>query len=288
MLLFGVCECVSYPALLTISRALRVHSGIFFLPSHFILFPPKTTNKNKMVSDLSLYSVKAFLILDNEGKRVFAKYYSAPHDPLAIPSIGKLSAAESSSNSSSKSNKNGSLRSTRSATEEKSQPLPQHHQTSTDLAAIVKEQKAFEKGLFKKTNKQNSDIILHEDIAVVAYKQVSDVIFYVVGSTIDENELMLFQALAGVHDSLSHLLRNTIDKRTLLENYDLLSLVVDEAIDSGIILEVNPNVLESRVSRAPANEPSINNIELSEQGLLNMYQFARGKFSEKLRQQFQG
>ncbi|VVT58504.1 uncharacterized protein SAPINGB_P006242 [Magnusiomyces paraingens] len=214
--------------------------------------------------EMSLYAVKAFLILDNEGKRVFAKYYRAPHDSSAIAPVGKTAAAS----------------------EPKSETGP-HHQTTTDLAQVVKEQRTFEQGLFKKTYKQGADVVLYED-CVVAYKQVADVTLYVVGNGVDENEVLLYQALAGIHDALAHLVRVAVDKRALLENYDLLSLVVDEAIDSGVVLEVNPAVLESRVSRAPTAEAtSLSNIELSEQGLLSAYQFARGKLSERLRAQFQ-
>jgi hypothetical protein len=35
-------------------------------------------------SDLSLYAVKSVLILDNEGNRLFAKYYKPPHENANI------------------------------------------------------------------------------------------------------------------------------------------------------------------------------------------------------------
>ncbi|ANB14678.1 Ret3p [Sugiyamaella lignohabitans] len=193
--------------------------------------------------DISLYSVEAVLILDNDGKRLFAKYYQPPY-------------ADS----------NAAV-------------------TDNKLATSVKDQTAFEKGLFAKTNKQNADVILY-DSKVIVYKQIVDISLYIVGG-MEENEAMLYQVVLGLRDALDILLKHSADKRTVLENYDLVSLAVDETIDSGIILEVDPVIIASRVSKAPTNEPSINNIDLSEQGLLNVYQFARGKLSEKLRQQFQ-
>lgn len=69
----------------------------------------------------------------------------------------------------------------------------------------------------------------------------------------------------------------------MLENYDLIALAVDETVDSGIILETDPGVISSRVSRAPATEPTLN-VEFTEQGVRNVFQFARGKFAERLRQ----
>ncbi|KAA8901762.1 hypothetical protein TRICI_006008 [Trichomonascus ciferrii] len=199
------------------------------------------------MADLSLYSVKAVLILDNEGKRVFAKYYQ--------PSWGSTTTNDPSN----------------------------HH----DVASYsVKDQKAFEHGLFSKTNKQNADVLIY-DQKVIVYKQSLDISIYVVSANLDENEAMLYQVLMGLRDALEALLKKSLDKRTALENYDLLALAVDETIDGGIILEVDPAIISSRVSRAPANEPNLNNIDLSEQGLMNAYQFAKGKLADRLRQQFQ-
>lgn len=189
--------------------------------------------------EISLYAVKAVLILDSEGNRLFAKYY---HPPYA-------------------------------------------EQTDSTHLSNVKDQKSFEKGLFAKTNKQNSDVIIYDN-SVVVYKQVVDISFYVIGG-LEENEAMLYQVVMGLRDAVEILLQHSVDKRTLLENYDLIALAVDETVDSGIILEVDPSIISTRVSRAPQAEPSLSNIDLSEQGLQNIYQFARGKFTERLRQQFQ-
>lgn len=221
-----------------------------------------------MIPEPTLYTVKAVLILDKEGKRVFAKYYKAPHDPLAISSVS--SKVDTTKKKSDSKTANGTTT-----------------QEASALSASVKDQKAFEKGLFAKTNKQAADIVLYEDTAVVAYKQVEDVVLYVVGNTIDENEIMLYNTMICLRDAITILLSHSFNKKSILENYDLVTLAADECIDSGIILESDPMVLANRVSKAPANEPTINNIELSEQGLLNVYQFARGKLSQKLREQFQ-
>lgn len=80
-------------------------------------------------------------------------------------------------------------------------------------------------------------------------------------------------------------LRNSTDKRTLIENYDLLSLTVDEIIDDGIILETDPVVVSSRVSKPPTQDiASVKNIDLSEQGLLNAWEFGKLKLAERMRQ----
>lgn len=79
--------------------------------------------------------------------------------------------------------------------------------------------------------------------------------------------------------------RNSTDKRTLIENYDLVSLAIDEIIDDGIILEVDPVVVASRVTRPPAQDVSgVKGIDLSEQGIMNAWELLKAKGVERIRQ----
>ena len=85
--------------------------------------------------------------------------------------------------------------------------------------------------------------------------------------------------------SCTKCVRNSVDKRTLIENYDLASLCIDEIIDDGIILETDPVMIASRVSQPPKQDmPNMQGIDLSEEGLLKIYQFGRQKLGERLRQ----
>lgn len=160
-----------------------------------------------------------------------------------------------------------------------------------------------------KTNKQTNDVILYDN-RVVVFKLENDVMLYVVGSA-DENEVLLYNVVVALRDALGILFKSVIpfyallsfslfglklltgelfyrgatDKRTIIENYDLVSLAIDEIIDDGIILETDPVLIASRVSRAPtADTPNMKNIDLSEQGLLNAWEFGRRKLAEQLRQ----
>jgi len=147
----------------------------------------------------------------------------------------------------------------------------------------LKEQKPFEKGLAEKTGKSNADVILY-DGRVVVFKAESDVVMYVVGGA-DENEMLLWHTLLALRDSLNILLKNATDKRTLLENYDIVSLAIDEIVDDGIILETDPATIASRVSKPPAQEVvSVKGLDLSEQGLLNAWEFGKKQLAERLRQ----
>ena len=77
------------------------------------------------------------------------------------------------------------------------------------------------------------DIILY-DSHLAVYKHSLDLIFYIIGSA-DENELMLSLALNSFHDALSVLLRNQVERRAVLENYDITMLCLDETIDDGYV-----------------------------------------------------
>lgn len=153
----------------------------------------------------------------------------------------------------------------------------------TNPYPTVKEQKAFEKGLMEKTNKSSGDVILY-DGRIVVFKMEGDVMMYVVGGS-EENEILLFGVVLCLRDALSILLKNSTDKRTLIENYDLVSLAIDEIVDDGIILEVDPVVVASRVSRAPAQDvTNIKGVDLSEQGVMNLLKFGQEKLAERMRQ----
>jgi len=141
----------------------------------------------------TLDTIKAVLILDNNGARILAKYYDK----------------------------------------------------GTAFATPV-EQKKFEKNLFNKTHKANSEIIMFEGMTCL-YKTNVDLFFYVIGS-VQENELLLMSVLDCVYNSVAQILRKNVDRRSLLDNLEIVMLAMDEMVDNGIILEVDPAVLVNRVA----------------------------------------
>ncbi|KAH7163044.1 Longin-like domain-containing protein [Dactylonectria estremocensis] len=154
--------------------------------------------------------------------------------------------------------------------------------SSVSSYSDVKSQKAFEKGLLEKTAKQTGDIILYDN-RIVLYKMESDVMMYVVGS-VDENEILLYNTILALRDSLHLLFKQSVDKRTIVENYDLVSLAIDEIVDDGIILETDPTIIVQRVSRAPTQDLPVGRIDLSEQGVNNLAQLGKSKLADWLRQ----
>ncbi|ORX85224.1 coatomer protein [Basidiobolus meristosporus CBS 931.73] len=152
--------------------------------------------------------------------------------------------------------------------------LAKYYKPSTGDFKTLKEQKAFEKALFEKTRRTNSEIILFEG-QVVVYRSSVDVYFYVVGSA-EENELLLSSVLSAYYEAVSTLLRDQIEKRTVLDHYDLVTLALDETIDDGIILEVEPENIVSRVSKR--GQDSFEG-SLTDQTLLQAYQTAKERFA---------
>ncbi|XP_061871542.1 coatomer subunit zeta-1 isoform X2 [Colius striatus] len=158
-----------------------------------------------LILEPSLYTVKAVIILDNDGDRLFAKYYD-------------------------------------------------------DTYPSAKEQRCFEKNIFNKTHRTDSEIALLEGLTVV-YKSSIDLYFYVIGSSY-ENELMLTAVLNCLFDSLSQMLRKNVEKRVLLENMEGLFLAMDEIVDGGVVLESDPQQVVHRVAGedVPLTEQTVSQV----------------------------
>ena len=159
-----------------------------------------------MAPGMSLFAVNAIIILSSEdGSRVFAKYYNTPHHstgssktppPASPPKPKGLFGFRSVISA-------GALLTY--ITEDANPP--------TQPYADVKSQKAFEKGLLEKTAKQSADIILYDN-RIVLYKSESDVMMYVVGG-VDENEIMLYNVILALRDSLHLLFKYVLSPLTL-------------------------------------------------------------------------
>ncbi|TKC50596.1 hypothetical protein EI555_011529 [Monodon monoceros] len=121
-----------------------------------------------------------------------------------------------------------------------------------DTFPSMKEQMAFEKNVFNKTSRTDSEIAFFGGMTIV-YKSSIDLFLYVVGSSY-ENELMLMSVLTCLFESLNHVLRavsafrKNVEKRWLLENMDGAFLVLDEIVDGGVILESDPQQVIQKVN----------------------------------------
>ncbi|OBA21814.1 snare-like protein [Metschnikowia bicuspidata var. bicuspidata NRRL YB-4993] len=148
------------------------------------------------------------------------------------------------------------------------------------------QQATFEKAIYSKINKQHQDLILYDN-HLVTYKQTNDVILVIV-SALNENESMLYSLTNNINEALTILLGNSLDKSVVLLKYDMVCLCMDETIEDGIIIEIDPAIIVSRVTNPPSGSAVASdmnmNIDLSEKGLFGALSFASKKISERLQQ----
>ncbi|WVQ99051.1 hypothetical protein IAU59_006183 [Kwoniella sp. CBS 9459] len=201
------------------------------------------------MSNLSLYTVTALLILDAEGQRVLAKYYNPPHQiapGTGIPAELGVGAGGPGM---------GGL-------------------------TTLKEQKAFEKSVFEKIRRGGGEI--HPlPPHIILTRTVVDLHFIIVGPLSTSNEIMLNQTLGAFHDAVHLLLRGQIEKRNVLEGLDMVLLAADETVDDGVILETDAAAIAARVSRPKADTTDI---VINEQTLFNAYTSFRDKVSQRIQQ----
>uniref|UniRef100_A0A8C5QCI2 Coatomer subunit zeta n=1 Tax=Leptobrachium leishanense TaxID=445787 RepID=A0A8C5QCI2_9ANUR len=104
--------------------------------------------------------------------------------------------------------------------------------------------------------KQRSECeVLLVDGVTVLCQRLSDITCYIVGGA-QENELLLLSALTCICESLCHMLRQNVDRSSLLENMDLAWLILDEIIDHGVILESESEKVVQRLSFKTISEPA--------------------------------
>lgn len=116
------------------------------------------------------------------------------------------------------------------------------------------------------------------DRSLVLYKSCGDVFIYFVANSPFENEIMLFGFLNSFYDALLILLKNSVEKRAILDNLDLILLAIDETIDDGIILELDASNIASRVSKRSDRD----SVPLSEQTLSQALRSAQETLARSL------
>jgi|TARA_B100000780_G_C20925197_1_gene368716 hypothetical protein len=109
----------------------------------------------------------------------------------------------------------------------------------------------------------DANIILLDGTVSVFRTGTDGTAVFVVGSA-QENELVLASVVDGLYEALIMLLPgDALDKRTILEHYEYLFLLVDELVDGGIILEKDPRALCSRVLMKGSDGASTPTAELT-------------------------
>ena len=186
--------------------------------------------------NLTLYTTQAVVLLDAEGHRLFAKYFEplaakdAPAPPTMPAGLAPLVARN---------------------------PFP-----------TLKQQQKFEQSIWDKARRASGDLFQYEG-HLVMFKASYDVYLFVIAPD-RENELMIHSFLQSLYDTLTILLQSQVDKRTVLDNLDLVTIAIDESVDDGcvratdrsIILETDSAAIANRVTRT---RPDTIEVQLNEQ-----------------------
>ncbi|ELP88175.1 zeta-coat protein, putative [Entamoeba invadens IP1] len=111
--------------------------------------------------------------------------------------------------------------------------------------------------------KGNSELFLL-DKYVVIYNTVSDLIIAALTDP-NENELFVNTGLSCIVDAFNIIFKKGFDKKVALEFYDKVAITIDEVIDDGIILEVDPEAVANRVNfkNVEGSESSFADVSLS-------------------------
>jgi coatomer subunit zeta len=106
--------------------------------------------------------------------------------------------------------------------------------------------KSYEESLYSEVRKQSGELIVVNNRFVVC-RIHSDLIIYV--TCVRGNELIVSILIDCFISSMGNVSRHPLEKRTVLESYDIVCLIVDEMIDEGVILEMDVDELMKKVPR---------------------------------------
>jgi len=68
-----------------------------------------------------------------------------------------------------------------------------------------------------------------------------------IGADQDDNECILSNVLEILEECLENITKNNLTKKSVMENYQQLALMIDEMVDEGIIINTDSESIENRV-----------------------------------------
>ena len=131
-----------------------------------------------------------------------------------------------------------------------------------------------------KISARNDAEVLLLDSEVVVFRNGNDCKFYVCGPS-EENELILVGILDAIFETVSTLLRGQVDKRTMLDNLELVLLTIDESLDHAQIMEIDAMAVVSRVLMK-ASDASVSSGPMTDISISQALGMAREQFMKSL------
>ncbi|EGC34134.1 hypothetical protein DICPUDRAFT_80104 [Dictyostelium purpureum] len=139
----------------------------------------------------------------------------------------------------------------------------------------------FEKEVFEKSKGSNCELDIIQNRIIIGSKQ-SDVWVYVVGKSLESNELILLDVLNVLISLFKKACTNNetvmVTKKLFLENFSTIKLYIDEVVADGVVFETDEDTILNRV---PLQDQALNDlqtgIELVKEkfSLSSLYSFTR-------------
>ena len=169
-------------------------------------------------------------------------------------------------------------------------------------AATVKDQIALERKLHAKTRPGKKgrsgsgsggvEILMLED-TIVLHRAGTGVRVFVIGAQ-DENELLLLGVLNTIWDALLTALfpqpgaagvfaGGALDRQLIVDNFDTVLLVLDEALDDGVVLESDASLVAYRATMRSPDGTSLGEPSHTEETFTQALSFARDSLIKFLR-----
>ena len=84
------------------------------------------------------------------------------------------------------------------------------------------------------------------DNYVAIFRCYSDMTIFIIGHS-EDNELILGQVLDCIHECFDRIFRKGIERRALIDDMSGDILVIDELLDQGIIMHLDPATILQRI-----------------------------------------
>ena len=90
--------------------------------------------------------------------------------------------------------------------------------------------------------------IMNVDAYVACFRCYEDLAIYVLGDGKQDNVLILASVLDTIHECFNTVFKNNIERKSLINNMTGVILVIDELIDQGVIMQLEPTVILQRIT----------------------------------------
>ena len=107
-------------------------------------------------------------------------------------------------------------------------------------------QSASGSGASRSVNSYENDIMTVDNYVAI-FRCYSDMTMFIIGHS-EDNELILGQVLDCMHECFDRIFRKGIERRALIENMSAVILIVDELLDQGIVMHLDPATVLARIN----------------------------------------